>query len=78
MPGLVIDPRRGFPGTGPTPAPNTSLVLNPAVLTVPVVPSMFARPDCGPREMRNPDGSCSELVGIKGTLGRLGKVFGGK
>lgn len=69
-------------GQGPTPqsgAPAVQYQLVPTYLPAPGVVVTVA--DCGPRSVRNPDGSCSELAGlnaksVRGTLGRLGKVFG--
>lgn len=75
MPGPL--PQGG--GQGPTPqsgAPAVQYQLVPTYLPAPGVVVTVA--DCGPRSVRNPDGSCSELAGlnVRGTLGRLGKVFG--
>lgn len=78
MPGPI--PQGG--GQGPTPqsgAPAVQYQLVPTYLPAPGVVVTVA--DCGPRSVRNPDGSCSELAGlnaksVRGTLGRLGKVFG--
>ena len=76
------DTRPGpIPQSDPTPqqsgAPTVQYQLVPTYLPAPGV--VVTAADCGPRSVRNPDGSCSELAGlpsIKGTLGRLGKVFG--
>jgi hypothetical protein len=80
VPQQAVQPTPSFvPMTTPGAPATVQYQLVPTYLPAPGVVVTVA--DCGPRSVRNPDGSCSELQGlnvasVKGTLGRLGKVFG--
>lgn len=67
----VYGPIKTVPDTRMPQQPNTSFVLTPVAFN----PNIAVRID--PNILCGPNG-CGPIEGIKGTLGRLGKVFGGK